>query len=203
MSDYDTLAVICKDPKDVDKLMEKHGDEYKVDRYVYISIKDAIFNVEDQARTYIKRYEYELSKLEDKTSSEAQSLLEDIDLMNEYLKWSDEKKLQKYLQGMGINLYEDNGNLLTDYNKDARWIEYEVLDEEPVKVKDIDKSNFITDAILLPDGTWYDNREPYFIGRFANDKTRKKFKEEYFNILDTDKYADCYCVLVKFEAKFA
>lgn len=200
MSDYETLAVICKDPKDVDKLMEKYGDDYKVDPYFYTTEKEAIGYVEFRANLIIKGNTEDLSKLEDKNSDEAEYLRSGIESMERYLNWSDREKLDKYKDMYTFELIEDGkGNLLTNYNPDPRWIEYEILSENPLKVSEINKINFTTNAILLPDGSWYDARVKKYLGMFADDESRAEFKKKYFKILDAEKYADYYCVLVKFE----
>lgn len=200
MSDYETLAVICKDPKDVENLMEKYGEDYKVDPYFYTTEKEAIGYVEFRANLIIKGNTEDLSKLEDKNSDEAEYLRSGIESMERYLNWSDREKLDKYKDMYTFELIEDGkGNLFTTDNPDPRWREYEILSEDPLKVSEINKINFTTNAILLPDGSWYDARVKKYLGMFADDESRIEFKKKYFKILDTEKYADYYCVLVKFE----
>lgn len=58
-------------------------------------------------------------------------------------------------------------------------------------------TEFRTYAILLPDGTWC---EPGQMGWFgvssaSNDDSRE-FEKNYFNILDREKYKDCYLTIV-------
>lgn len=62
-----------------------------------------------------------------------------------------------------------------------------------------ENSKFSTDAILLPDGTWYDNKINFYSIRFYNEEERKKFANQYFDIFNIEKYKDYYIVIIQFE----
>lgn len=258
---YQSVAIICKNEEEARKLMEKHGSEFKVEPYIYTTVNEAVKQVDYRTQLIINQYKEELKEIEGKDSKEALELMNEIEKYEGWLNWSEEEKLNKYKNGYNMELFEDGkGNLLTTYNEEAKWTDYEIggVFEEYLPIKDdkkekygckagdpcyvavadledvnffnsfsveekvnleliwyvmveeeniqseerddllgryLSKDNFIkenttitTNAILLPNGEWHDDKVKSFIGRYASKESSREFFENYFNILDLDKY---------------
>lgn len=88
--------------------------------------------------------------------------------------------------------HQDNRELFSIYDKEYLLNRYETKENY---VKSVTK--FRTYAILTPDGVWHEAGQ---IGLFgvsgATEDNEKAFDENYFNILDTEKYKDYLLVVV-------
>lgn len=88
--------------------------------------------------------------------------------------------------------HQDNRELFSIYDKEYLLNRYETKENF---VKSV--TRFRTYAILTPDGVWH---EPGQMGWFgvsgATEDDEKAFDENYFNILDTEKYKDYLLVVV-------
>lgn len=88
--------------------------------------------------------------------------------------------------------HQDNHELFTTYNKEYFLNRYKTKENFAESV-----AKFRTYAILTPDGVWHEAGQ---IGLFgvsgATEDNEKAFDENYFNILDREKYKDYLLVVV-------
>lgn len=88
--------------------------------------------------------------------------------------------------------HQDNRELFSMYNKEYLLNRYKTKENF---VKSV--TRFRTYAILTPDGVWHEAGQMGWFGvSGATEDDEKTFDENYFNILDTEKYKDYLLVVV-------
>ena len=172
---FSIWVFVEKDGKSIDELMRPFNEGLTTKPYIVYTRKQAIKWVRD----YITEYNRDIY----------QKYLQDKELYKklyhgnrfhfdflehtfpEMLKWSDEECYQYLRKGYeAFALVDKEGNLLSDANKNGKFDNYQLGDndlftfnEEKVfssSLKNVDiLKSAKPDALLTPDGKWYDKRE--------------------------------------------
>lgn len=179
-----TVAVLTDENTTVEELLNLYGIKCLSKRDVLKSknriILDERFKIMKIASTMRKELEYQ--QRFDVNKEVITRLKTGIKYLDELLKKDDEKIYKIAIKKYSKDLINENGDLLNDKNSNCKWLYYNknseytkfIVIEDPnnpgkyiytntAKMKDIqwnllDHKAILTDASLLPDGTWYDEK---------------------------------------------
>ena len=172
---FSVWVFVEKNGKSIDELMRPFNEGLTAKPYIVYTRDEAIKWVRD----YISEYNRDVYQKYLKDKELYKKLYHGnrfhFDFLEhtfpEMLKWSDEECYQYLRKGYeSFALVDEEGNLLSDANKDGKFDNYQLGDNDlftlngdntfssPLKNIDILKS-VKPDALLTPDGKWYDKRE--------------------------------------------